>query len=189
MKPHAWVRLAFLVVAAASIAMTVAIGNGGADVKMTEPAAPRSAGAAAARHHAAGTGKNTAVQELRVELERLARPEPAQESGPQEAEGEAGSVFSVTSWYVPPPPPPPQLLPPPPPPKPTAPPMPFGYLGRYQESQAAIIILVKGDRIYTVSAGEVIENTYRVEGVVGGRVELTYLPLNIKQTIDTGEVS
>ncbi len=189
MKLHAWIRLAFLVVGAGVIAMTAAIDDGGATVKTTEPVTPRSAGAAAARHHAAGLGQNSAVQELHVELERLARPAPDREAGRQEAEEEAGSIFSATSWYVPPPPPPPQLLPPPPPPKPTAPPLPFGYLGRYQESQAAIIILVKGDRIYTVSAGEVIENTYRVEGVAGGRVELTYLPLNIKQTIDTGEVS
>jgi len=122
-----------------------------------------------------------------VELERMARPESGQEAAQQAETGDGGGIFGVTSWYVPPPLPPP--LPPPPPPKPTAPPMPFSYMGRYQESQAEIIMLVKGDRIYTVTSGDVVDNIYRVDGMVGGRVELTYLPLNIKQTIDTGEAS
>lgn len=184
MKLNSWSRLALLVVAAVSIAMTAAIDDGGAAVKATESDEPHSA-----RHKTAGKGRSSATQELRVELERLARPEPAQEAVPQDEAGDAGGIFSVTSWYVPPPPPPSRPSPPPPPPKPTAPPLPFSYLGSYQESQAVILMLVKGDRIYTVSAGDVIENIYRVEGVVGGRVELTYLPLNIKQTIDTGEAS
>jgi len=47
-------------------------------------------------------------------------------------------------------------------------------------------LLVKGERIYTVSEGEVIDNTYRVERLTGGQLELTYLPLNIKQTISAG---
>lgn len=120
---------------------------------------------------------------LRVELERLNRPDAA-------ADPEVGKAFSAISWYVPPPPPPPP--PPPryvPPPPPTAPPMPFSYFGRYEEGETLIILLVKGERIYTVSAGDVIENTYRVEGLAGGRLELTYLPLDIRQTLSTGERS
>lgn len=181
MKLHIWVRLAFLIVAAASITMTAGVDDGSAAVKTAQSAVQHEA-----RHKDGGRGGNVPAQELRVELERLARPEPAQETGQEEAE-EGGGIFSVTSWYVPPPPPPQQ--PPPPPPEPTAPPLPFSYLGRYQESQSVVIMLVKGDRIYTVSAGEVIENTYRVEGLIGGRVELTYLPMNVRQTIDTGEAS
>ena len=50
-------------------------------------------------------------------------------------------------------------------------------------------MLIKGDRIYTVSVGDVIENTYRVERVEQGVVEMTYLPLNIKQSISTGNPS
>lgn len=119
---------------------------------------------------------------LRVELERLSRPDA-------EAAAATGNPFGAISWYVPPPPPPPappRYVPPPPP---TAPPMPFSFFGRYEEGATQIILLVRGDRIYTVSAGDVIDNTYRVEGLAGGRLELTYLPLNIKQTISTGETS
>lgn len=117
-----------------------------------------------------------------IELERL-----------QLQEAEAGTrtipsnAFRAMSWYVPPPPPPPRPPPKPlPPPPPTAPPMPFSFMGHYEEEGALIILLVKGERIYTVSEGEVIDNTYRVERLTGGQLELTYLPLNIKQTISAG---
>jgi hypothetical protein len=120
---------------------------------------------------------------LRVELERLSRPETK-----AAADTVVGNAFGAISWYVPPPPPPPPPPPKPvPPPPPTAPPMPFSYFGRYEEDGTLIILLVKAERIYTVSEGEVIENTYRVERLTGGLLELTYLPLNIKQTIGTGE--
>lgn len=104
---------------------------------------------------------------------------------------EPGNAFESKSWYVPPPPPPPSLAPPPmplPPPAPTAPPLPFTYLGKYQDSAVPVIFLVRGDRILTVRTGDVIEGTYRVDGIVGATLGLTYLPLNIKQKIDIGFV-
>jgi len=113
----------------------------------------------------------------RLELERLM-------SAPKPADAEVSNVFGVTSWYVPPPPPPPP--PPAPPPKPTAPPMPFAYLGSYEGDARLIIILSKGDRVYTVSPGDVIEGAYKVERIKGQWLEMIYLPLNIKQTINTG---
>jgi hypothetical protein len=99
---------------------------------------------------------------------------------------EPENVFTPKSWYVPPPPQPP--APPvkyvPPPPK--APPLPFTYLGRYVEAGKPIYFLVKGERILTVRTGDVIEGRYRVDGIVGSTLGLTYLPLNIKQSLDTG---
>lgn len=119
---------------------------------------------------------------VHVELERL-----KQQDAKKHAEAEIGNVFGAISWYVPPPPPPPP--PPAPPPKPTAPPLPFGYLGTYQDAAMPVVILVKGDRIYTVSEGDVIDGTYRIEQVAAGQIELTYLPLNIRQLISTGGTS
>ena len=114
-----------------------------------------------------------------VELERLQL-----QTAPAGNEPAAGNAFPAMSWYVPPPPmPPPKPLPPPPP---TAPPMPFSFMGRYEDGEKLIILLVKGDRVYTVSEGEVIDNTYRVDRLTASQLELTYLPLNIKQTISTG---
>ena len=73
-----------------------------------------------------------------------------------------------------------------PPPTPTAPPMPFGYLGRYQDAAKPIIFLTRSDRVLLVSEGDVIEGAYRVDGIVGSRLGLTYLPLNIRQSLDIG---
>lgn len=121
--------------------------------------------------------KSRVAEPGRVEIERLSAAPPA-------AEAPVSNVFGATSWYVPPPPPPP--APPLPPPKPTAPPMPFTFLGSYQETSQLVIFLSRGDRVYTVSLGDVIEDTYRIESIKGQSLELTYLPLNIKQTINAG---
>ena len=103
---------------------------------------------------------------------------------------EPGNAFESKSWYVPPPPPPPPPPAPPqkplPPPVPTAPPLPFVYLGTYQDAAKPVIFLVRGDRVLSVSAGDVIEGTYRVDGIVRATLSLTYLPLNIKQTLNIG---
>ena len=100
-------------------------------------------------------------------------------------EKEPANAFESKSWYVPPPP---VVVPtkPVPPPPPSAPPLPFTFLGLYQDSAKHVIFLVRGDRILAVSAGDVIEGTYRVEGIVGTTLAITYLPLNIRQTLTVG---
>ena len=104
----------------------------------------------------------------------------------ESAKLEIVDAFATRTWYVPPPPPPP--VKPEPPPKPTAPPLPFAYMGRYEDAESpTVIMLVRGDRLYTVSAGDSIDDTYRVDLVEKGRVELTYLPLQQKQVLQTGE--
>ena len=118
------------------------------------------------------------LETVHVELERLAHPHKG--TGMK-----IGNVFGATSWYEPPPAPPPAA--PAPPLVPTAPPLPFTYLGRYEDAPMQLVFLVKGERMYTVAEGEVIDGTYRVARVTKGMVELTYLPLNITQTLSTGE--
>ena len=96
------------------------------------------------------------------------------------------NAFASKSWYVPPPPPPPPK--PEPPPKPTVPPLPFVYIGRYDNpGTPTVIMMVRGDRLYTVSEGDSIDGTYHIDRVEKGRVELTYLPLKQKQVLQTGE--
>lgn len=170
-----WGKRAFFGVSVAAIVLTAASDDWGdtvptAKARMQAP-------------HKSAVPQRSAPKVAHVELERMTRPQLQQED---EAEIEVGNVFAATSWYVPPPPPPPAK--PAPPPKPTAPPLPFSYLGRYEDA-ALVIMLVKGDRVYTVSVGDVIESTYRVERVSSGMVELTYLPLNIRQTLSTGAAS
>ncbi len=129
--------------------------------------------------------KQRASEAGRVELERLVGVEP------QQADKKiVGDAFNVTSWFVPPPAPrvvKPIDVVPPPPPAPVAPPLPFTYLGRYGDTATRTVILSKGERVYTVVVGDVIENNYRVEKFTLGMVHLTYLPLNIEQILRTGE--
>jgi hypothetical protein len=117
-----------------------------------------------------------------IELDKLQRRD-----APSDSDKVASNAFGAMTWHVPPPPAPPKpVAKPEPPPPPSAPPMPFTFLGRYEDGGTRTILLVKGERIYTVAEGDVIDQTYRVERLAGGQLELTYLPLDIKQTISAG---
>ena len=122
--------------------------------------------------------------EGKVELERMLQQRRT------EGEKKVGNVFSATSWYVPPPPPPPPPTQHLPPPQPTAPPLPFTYFGEYKDagSAAKVIFLSSADRVYAVSEGDVIDGTYSVGPITSGQLEITYLPLNIKQSLNMGGV-
>lgn len=177
MKPcgnQPWGKPGLVTLALLALAMATICGEGWGAEKT-----PREQAARPAQPHASA---KRSAEETRVELERLEKAAP-----PKNGKKKVGNAFGSTSWYVPPPPPPPpKPLPPPPP---AAPPMPFTYLGLYEAGSGKVIMLVKGDQVYTVSVGDVIDNTYRIERVGDGMVELTYLPLNIKQSISTGNAS
>lgn len=70
---------------------------------------------------------------------------------------------------------------------PVAPPMPFRFLGRYGDADSHIVMLVKGEQLYLVSVGDTIDDAYRVDQVSATMVELTYLPLKLKQSLSTGD--
>ena len=70
------------------------------------------------------------------------------------------------------------------PPAPTAPQLPFSFLGQYQEDDRLVILLMRGERMLLVRPGDVIDGTYRVEGIEGRFLGLLYLPLGIRQTLD-----
>lgn len=137
--------------------------------------------------HSSNTDKRT-HEAGHVELERLARLELQNKDRKN-----VGDAFNTNSWYAPPPPAhassPSNLIAPPPPPEvvQVAPPLPFTYLGRYGDTPSRIVILAKGEKVYTVAVGDVIENSYRVEKFTPGMVNLTYLPLGIEQHLATGE--
>lgn len=168
MSAQRWRQLALFGVLAVAIALSGALGKAWLSPDKAVPAAPTRRAVASP----ASVGPH-------LELERLQRP-----SEPATNQQVTTHAFGAMTWHVPPPPPPTksQTRPLPPPP-PTAPPMPFSFMGRYEEGGTRIILLVKGDRIYTVSEGDVIDSTYRVERMAAGQLELTYLPMNIKQTI------
>jgi hypothetical protein len=100
-------------------------------------------------------------------------------------------IFKGKSWYVAPPKAKPVAPPPPPPPPPpTAPPLPYAFMGSYLGKDGRIVIyLTRGDQVFSVSPGDVLEGTYRGGGITSGQLVLIYLPLNIQQTISIGEAS
>jgi hypothetical protein len=96
--------------------------------------------------------------------------------------------FAARGWLPPPPPPAPAPVvavvaeaPPPP----TAPPVPFKFVGLIEEKAAKpAAFIAKGDALFVVHVGDVVENTYRVESFNSAQVVVTYLPLQQRQTIE-----
>lgn len=91
-------------------------------------------------------------------------------------------LFQSKSWYTPPPPPKPSLVALPPP-APTAPQLSFTFAGRMIDGEQVILFLSKNGRQYTVKVGDVLDETYRLESVTNINAVLTYLPMNIQQTL------
>lgn len=92
------------------------------------------------------------------------------------------NLFPRQTWQPPPPPAPP-------PPKPVAPPLPFQYRGQLREGDEVTVFLAQQARELIVRAGDVIDNTYRIEAIGPATIEFTYLPLKEKQFLNTGSSS
>ena len=69
------------------------------------------------------------------------------------------------------------------PPAPTAPPLPFRYLGRATEDGRVAVFLERGKENYSVAQGEPAGRDYRVERITEASVTFTYLPLGAQQTL------
>jgi hypothetical protein len=125
-------------------------------------------------------------------------PSAAPASAPAQLPGPAAPLadpFAATSWAPPPPPVPAATqtaaataaaaaaaaaaAPP------VAPPLPFVYVGRYVEGTHQIVLLMKGEQLLLVQQGDTIDNLYRLERVAADRIELTYLPLGMRQSVRT----
>jgi Tfp pilus assembly protein PilP len=64
--------------------------------------------------------------------------------------------------------------------------VPFSYIGRLAEGAQTTVFLAAGDRNLVVKAGDVIDNTYKVEEIGQSTLVLTYLPSNVRQTMPIG---
>lgn len=96
--------------------------------------------------------------------------------------------FAGKSWYLPPPPPSPAEVKVQEAPRPTAPPLPFSYMGRMLEEDGHVVVyLTQGASVYSVSQGDTLDGTYRLERVASNQLVLTYLPLDTKQILNTGD--
>ena len=98
-------------------------------------------------------------------------------------------LFAAHSWYVAPQRAPVTVAPvslPPPPPKPMTPPLPFRFIGKLDDSQKIRVFLQQGEKVHVVSKGDVIDGTYRVDGVTDDGMTLLYLPLQVTQSLSVG---
>lgn len=96
------------------------------------------------------------------------------------------NLFATHSWYVPPPPAPTVVSVPA---APTAPPLPYSFLGSYARGgDRTVYFLVKGDSVFDVHVGDTLENTYSVDGVTNGQLQFTYLPLKMRQSLSVWEI-
>lgn len=91
------------------------------------------------------------------------------------------NVFKVHSWLVVPKPVKTKPLPPPPP---VAPPAPFTYIGKLENSpQGTQVFLLKNGHLYTTVKGQKIDAQWRLDAEDMNSIQLTYLPLNLPQVL------
>jgi hypothetical protein len=73
--------------------------------------------------------------------------------------------------------------PPPPLPAPTAPPLPFRFVGEFVLPTETQIFLARGDDTFQVNEGETISDEYRVESLKADEIVLLHLASGVHQTV------
>jgi hypothetical protein len=91
------------------------------------------------------------------------------------------NLFASKSWAPPRLPPAPTVVSSPP--LPSAPRFPYTYIGKKFEDSVWEVYLARGDQTFIVRPQTLIEGSYRVESIKPPLVTLTYLPLNLMQTL------
>ena len=91
------------------------------------------------------------------------------------------NLFKVHSWLVVPPV---KKIKAQPPPAPVAPPAPFTYVGRLEQTaKNTQIFMMANGRLYSTRSGEKIDQQWRLDAEDANALRLTYLPLNLPQVL------
>lgn len=149
--------------------------------------APQISEAAPPRHAASGADRAAPVATARTAPGRAApaihllRPRVQ----PTEADDAEEAMFASHNWS--PPPPPPVVVKQAPPPKPTAPALPFTYLGKMLDAGKWEAYLSRGEETFVVREHSAIDANYRAETILPPVLTITYLPLKQTQTMSIGE--
>ncbi|WP_166366529.1 hypothetical protein [Pseudomonas akapageensis] len=69
---------------------------------------------------------------------------------------------------------------------PTAPPLPFQFIGRLDDHNDVQVFLQNGEKLYVVRNGDMIDDTYRIVGISATEMNMVYLPLHQSQTLSVG---
>lgn len=160
-----------LLVAGTGAATSLVVGN---------DSQPEGATAAVAPPRAKSTAAPTTDKALpTVDLKALSRP--------------LGTAIADNLFYVPPPPaPPPQPASPPPrvvetpPPKPTAPALPFTFIGRLVDKGATTIFVGHNGQSLSLKQGDTAAGVYRVESITESEIVFLYEPLAERQVLAMG---
>ena len=67
--------------------------------------------------------------------------------------------------------------------RPSAPPLPFQYIGKWSQGDKGEVLVQRGEELLPIAPGAKLGD-YRVDQITEARVSFTYLPLNMKQTLD-----
>ena len=111
-----------------------------------------------------------------------AEPEPVLEIKSRVAgDTKGGRLFGPTVWAVPA-----KVVPEAAPPAPAAPALPFTFIGKRSDGGAWEVFVTAGDRTLILRENESIDATYRVDSIQPPRLVLTYLPMNVQQTMNIG---
>ena len=70
---------------------------------------------------------------------------------------------------------------------PTAPPLPFTFIGSIERGGRRTVMLMEGEQLHLVGVRERIGENYRVERVTPTQIEFTYLPMQQRQVLETGQ--
>lgn len=91
-------------------------------------------------------------------------------------------LFKKHAWYVPPPPKP--IVVKIEKPIPTAPPVPFFYIGKLENTpQGTLIFLSLRNKLVTVIAGQEVDKVWRLDKEDANALTLTYLPLGMTKVL------
>ncbi|HET8730825.1 MAG TPA: hypothetical protein VFM34_06915 [Moraxellaceae bacterium] len=88
--------------------------------------------------------------------------------------------------YAPPPPPPPPVTAPVVV-KPTAPPLPFNYLGKMVRDGEVVVFLGQGENVEALSRGDEVNEVWRLESIGEQALQFRYLPLNETRQLATSK--
>jgi hypothetical protein len=72
---------------------------------------------------------------------------------------------------------------------PTAPPLPFVYIGRVTQNGKTDVYVMRGDELIDITAGRKIDEEYRVDAIGETSIAFTYLPLKMRQSLELPEAS
>lgn len=97
-------------------------------------------------------------------------------------------LFQSKSWFEPPPPPPSlaaNTIPtvPVPAPEPTAPPIPFVFIGRMIDGNVVTLFLEKNGQHFAVKLNDIVDGNYQLVKISENDAEFSYLPMKVTQQL------